>query len=204
LISTFLPLNPANLSVEGDMRPQPEWPILTPRLTLRPFLRGDVDAVYAYRRREDVARYLFDSPMTRELCAEAVQLRVTQLTLVEEGDRLVLALERRPGGDVVGEISLICRSTAARQAEIGYILSPDVQHHGLATEATAALLDLAFQTFGFHRVFARCDTRNVPSYRLMERLGMRREAHFREHIMVKGAWANEYIYAMLAEDWRRA
>ena len=83
-------------------------------------------------------------------------------------------------------------------------MSPDVQHQGLATEATAALLDLAFETFGFHRVFARCDTRNVPSYRLMERLGMRREAHFREHIMVKGAWASEYIYAMLAEDWRRA
>ena len=183
------------------MRLQPEWPILTERLLLRPFKRGDVDAVYGYRRRDDVARYLFDQPMTRENCADAVQLRVSQLSLIEDGDRLVLAVERRSGGELIGELSLICRSTAARQAEIGYIFNPDFHGQGFATEATRALMTLGFRDHGFHRIYARCDIRNTASYRLMERLGMRREAHFRQHMLVKGAWADEYIYAALAADW---
>ena len=53
----------------------PDYPIETERLALRPFTRGDVDAVHEYRRREDVAEYLFDPPLSREECAEAVQQR---------------------------------------------------------------------------------------------------------------------------------
>jgi RimJ/RimL family protein N-acetyltransferase len=59
----------------------PDYPIRTDRLVLRPFSRGDVDAVFAYRRREDVARYLFDVPLSREECALAVQQRTSQVAL---------------------------------------------------------------------------------------------------------------------------
>ena len=74
------------------MRPSPDLPLETERLLLRPFTRGDVDAVHAYRRREDVARYLFDAPMTRETCAEAIQARIRQVSLAEENDRITLAV----------------------------------------------------------------------------------------------------------------
>ena len=182
----------------------PDVPIHTSRLILRPFTRGDVDAVFAYRQREDVARYLFDGEMSRESCAEAVQLRVRQLDLVEEGDRLVLAVERREGGEMIGEISLIWRSAPAQQGEIGYILNPNFHGQGYASEAVGALITLGFRRFALHRIFARCDPRNTASYRLMERLGMRREAHFRGHALVKGAWVDEFIYALLADEWQRS
>ncbi|KQX34078.1 hypothetical protein ASD04_17715 [Devosia sp. Root436] len=179
----------------------PDYPICTDRLTLRPFTRGDVDAVYAYRRREDVARYLFDVALSREECALAVQQRIGQVALEGDGDKIILAVDLTQTGSVIGEVSLILRSADARQAEVGWIFDPEYQGQGYATEAATAILDLAFGAGDIHRVAARCDTRNDASWRLMERLGMRREAHFREHALFKGEWDEEYIYAMLRREW---
>lgn len=179
----------------------PEYPIETERLRLRPFTRGDVDAVYAYRRRDDVARFLFDGSMSRESVAEAVQSRVNQIALIDEGDRIVLAVERRSDNHMIGEVSLIWRSISARQGEIGYVLNPEFQHQGYATEAARGLLSFGFDGFGLHRIYARCDARNVASSQVMERLGMRREAFFREHTMVKGTWDDEFLYAILDHEW---
>ncbi|WP_338719698.1 GNAT family protein [Devosia sp. XK-2] len=179
----------------------PDFPIETERLRLRPFTRGDVEAVFAYRGREDVARYLFDPPLSREECALAIQQRTTQTGFLEEGDRIVLAVETREGQGPIGEVSLIWRSAEARQGELGWIFHPAYQGHGYATEATNALLDLGFGPADLHRIFARCDARNEPSWRLMERLGMRREAHFREHARFKGEWDEEFYYAILRDEW---
>jgi RimJ/RimL family protein N-acetyltransferase len=180
----------------------PDYPLRTDRLTLRPFTRGDVDAVYAYRRREDVARYLFDVALSREECALAVQQRVSQVALETEGDKIILAVELTEIGSVIGEVSLIWRSVDARQGEVGWIFDPHYQGRGYATEAANAMLDLAFGPGDIHRVSARCDVRNQASWRLMERLGMRREAHFREHAIFKSQWDEEYIYALLWQEWR--
>jgi RimJ/RimL family protein N-acetyltransferase len=180
----------------------PDYPLLTERLKLRPFSRGDVDAVYAYRRREDVARYLFDIPLSREECALAVQQRTSQVALEEEGDKIILAVELQQNGALIGEVSLIWRSVDARQGEVGWIFDPPYQGQGFATEAANAMLDLGFGPGDMHRISARCDVRNEASWRLMERLGMRREAHFREHAIFKSAWDEEFIYAMLWQEWR--
>lgn len=179
----------------------PDYPLTTDRLRLRPFTRGDVDAVFAYRGREDVALYLFDPPLSREECALAIQQRTTQTGFANEGDRIVLAVETVDGGNLVGEVSLIWRSVEARQGELGWIFHPAFHGQGFATEATGVLVDLAFGEADLHRVYARCDARNVGSWRLMERLGMRREAHFREHALFKGAWDEEFYYAMLRDEW---
>ncbi len=174
----------------------------TERLVLRPFNRGDVDAVHGYRSREDVARFLFDGPLTREECAEIVQQRIGNVRWAMEGDRIILAIERRAGGPVIGEISLIWRSAEARQGELGYILDPEQQGRGYATEAAGRMLSLGFDRLGLHRITARCDVRNASSWRLMERLGMRREAHFHDHALFKGAWEEEYVYALVEDEWR--
>lgn len=180
---------------------RPQYPLMTERLRLRPFVRGDVDAVFAYRSRDDVARYLFDQPMSREECALAVQQRTAQLSLEEQDDRIILAAETLDGDILVGELSLIWRSVEARQGELGWIFHPDHQRRGYAREAAARLLDLAFCEADLHRVYARCDAANAPSWRLMERLGMRREAHFREHGLFKGRWDEEFYYAILRREW---
>ena len=111
----------------------PAFPIETERLRLRPFSRGDVDAVYAYRRLDEVARYLFDETMDREAVTEVVQARIGHTALVTEGDKIFLAVELREGHSLIGEVTLILRSDANRQAEIGYIFHPDFQGRGYAT-----------------------------------------------------------------------
>lgn len=197
---------PASWPVKGlgTMDYTPTLPILTRRLRLRAFVPGDVDAVFDYRRREDVTQYLTDPPMNRQRCAEIVGARMGQSRLVAEGDKIFLAVERRSDAAMLGEVTLILRGLEARQGEIGYILHPRHHGQGYATEATQALLALAFDGARLHRVYARCDVRNAASYGVMERLGMRREAHFREHALFKGAWDEEFIYALLEQEWRTA
>jgi RimJ/RimL family protein N-acetyltransferase len=92
-------------------------------------------------------------------------------------------------------------SATHQQVEIGYVLHPDAQGQGFATEASRALVDLAFRELDAHRVFGRIDARNLASGRVLERLGMRREAHLVSNEWVKGEWTDEAIYAVLASEW---
>jgi RimJ/RimL family protein N-acetyltransferase len=148
-----------------------------------------------------VSEFLFDEPMNHEECAEAVRSRTTQIAFTGEGDKILLAVERNDDGRLIGEVSLIWRSVADQQAEIGYILHPDAHRQGYATEAADALLAFGFGPVGLHRIYARCDARNAGSAGVMKRLGMREEAHFREHAHFKGRWDEELICAILDRDW---
>ena len=189
-------MNVSHVPLPATVQFAPDYPVETARLILRPFSRGDVDAVYSYRSRPDVAEYLFDPPMNHDECAEAVRQRTGQIAFSGEGDKILLAVERKEDARLVGEVSLIWRSVADQQAEIGYILHPDAQGQGIATEAARALLAFGFEVVGLHRIYARCDARNLASARVMQRLGMREEAHFREHMQVKGRWDEELIYGI--------
>jgi RimJ/RimL family protein N-acetyltransferase len=105
---------------------------------------------------------------------------------------------------MVGDFSLQYESAEHSVAELGYLLSTDAQGYGYATEAALALLALAFDGLGFHRVIARVEARNAASVALAERLGMRREARFVENEWVKGEWQSELVYAILAREWEQA
>jgi len=194
----------SNVPLPATVLYVPRYTMETERLKLRPFNRGDVDAVFAYRSLPAVARYLFDDPMSHEECAEAVRLRAGQIAFAGEGDKILLAIERKADSRLIGEVSLIWRSIADEQAEIGYILHPEAQGQGHATEAAQALLAFAFGQVRLHRVYARCDARNAASAKVMARLGMREEAHLHEHAFVKGRWDEELIFSILDRDWSGA
>ena len=114
-----------------------------------------------------------------------------------EGEWRNLAVEC--GGHFIGEVGVTLASRAHRQCEIGYVFDPRWHGHGYATQASAAMVDFAFAGLGAHRVVGRMDARNDASARVMERLGMRREAHLRENEYVKGEWTDEVIYAVLED-----
>jgi RimJ/RimL family protein N-acetyltransferase len=180
----------------------PEQPVVTARLTLRSFTPDDLDDLYAYHSRPDVARYLHwearDLPQARQALAE--QCRETRLD--DEGDWLTFAVVWREAGRVVGEVGLKWLSREHRQGETGFIFNPDYQGRGLATEAAECMLAIGFGTLGWRRIIGCCDARNDASARLMERIGMRREAHLRHSGIVKGKWADELIYAILDDEWK--
>ena len=88
--------------------------------------------------------------------------------------------------------------------EIGFIVHPDHQGHGYATESMRPLMRIAFEDVGLHRVIGRVEARNIASARVLEKLGLRREAHLVENEYVKGEWQSELVYAMLDREWRAA
>jgi RimJ/RimL family protein N-acetyltransferase len=183
---------------------RPDYPIVTERLLLRPFAADDLDPLHEIRSRPDVNRFLYTGPLSREETSEALSDRTRQIALEAEGDRLVLAVVRRDSGTLIGDVVLIWLSEEHRQGEIGFVLHPDHQGHGYAAEAAVEMLRLGFDELGLHRIIGRCDGRNEASARLMERLGMRREAHFVENEFVKDEWCDELVYAVLAAEWGAA
>lgn len=179
----------------------PAYPVLTERLSLRPFVMADVDAVYSIQSREDVTRYLYWDPRSRRQVREVVAQRANQYRLDEFNDVLSLAVVRRDTDELIGSANLGWTSREHGQGELGYVLHPDHHGHGYATEVTKALLRLGFEGAGMHRVYGRCDGRNVASARVMAKAGMRREAHLRENEFVKGEWTDELVFALLAKEW---
>jgi RimJ/RimL family protein N-acetyltransferase len=183
------------------LRPlRPDYPLRTERLELRPFEPEDLDALFAMESLEDVARYLYNEPWTRAEAEEHLERYTAARTLEEEGEYLDLAIILLATGEVVGKSFLAWRSTEHRLAEVGYGVHPDHQGQGYATEATRVILELAFDGLTAHRVIGRLDARNVASARVLEHLGMRREAHLVENEFVKGEWASELVYALLAAE----
>ncbi len=172
----------------------------TPRLVLRRYRDGDLEDLVAIESDLEVVRYLYWEPRSREEVATALAGRIGPASLGEDGDILQLAVEH--GARVVGELVLWTRSAQHQQAEVGFVFSPRHRGQGLATEATAALLDWAFASGRIHRVFGRADARNSASVALMRRLGMREEALLRENEWFKGEWSDEVVCAVLAADWQ--
>jgi RimJ/RimL family protein N-acetyltransferase len=180
----------------------PEFPLLTERLVVRPFVEEDYDALYALRSREDVMRWMYGAPATPEEARASLERRLADVAIAATGDRLACVIESATTGEALGECMLTLVSEEHSLAEVGFVLHPDHQGHGYATEATRALLRLAFEELRLHRVIGRCEARNDASANVLERLGMRREAHLVENEWVKGEWQSELVYALLDREWR--
>ena len=177
-------------------------PLGTARMTLRPYEMGDLAALHDMFSREDVCRYLVWAPMDLAQARAKLEQRVQQTHIEADGDALLLAAVDAETGRMIGEFMLRLTSAKSRQGEIGWSIHPDVQGRGLATEGAREMLRLGFDALGLHRIAAECDPRNVGSLRVMERLGMRREAQFVENEFLKGEWIGEIVCAMLEAEWR--
>ena len=178
-------------------RVEPDARILrTARLVLRPLTAADIPAIVGYRDDPEVARYQSWERYS-EADARALVDSVADATPGAPG-WFQWGIER--DGILLGDCGLkICDDP--RLGVIGYTLGRAHQGRGLATEAVRAVLDLAFHRLGLHRVSASADGDNHRSLALLERLGMRREAHFRRSDWFKGAWCDEVVHALLRDEW---
>jgi RimJ/RimL family protein N-acetyltransferase len=163
---------------------------------------SDLDDLFAFHSRPEVVRYTPWPVRDRDETRVALERKLSQGELRGDGEWLVLAIELRETGTVIGEVLLKWASAADRQGEVGYALHTDHQGKGLASEAVREMLRVGFEELGLHRIVAILDDRNTPSARLLERLGMRREAHHLDASMFKGEWAGVYVYALLEDEWR--
>lgn len=172
------------------------------RLCLRRFTPGDALALAAYRSDPDVARYQsWDAPFSLE---EATALIADFAS--GDPDRpgwFQWAIERLDEPGIVGDIG-VNKLDDGMQAMIGYTLAPAFQGRGYGVELIERLVQHLLVEKGLHRLSAECDTRNDPSVRLLEQVGFRREGHLRSSTWSKGEWSDDYVYALLAEEWQPA
>ena len=181
------------------------WPVRTDRLLLRPATPADAAAAWQWRRLPEVSRWITSAPTTYEAFREYFVSPgwLARALIVERDDQ--------PIGDLMLRVtdawaqSEVADQARGVQAELGWCLHPAQQGHGYASEAVAALIGVCFDQLGIRRIEASCFAENEPSWRLMERLGMRREVHAAaESLHRSGRWLDGYTYALLAAEWHSA
>lgn len=166
-------------------------------------MASDWEATWRYRRLPEVGRWL-TSAATDPDAYRGAFVDPTYLS------RTLVVLR---GDDVVGDVmvKVVDAWTQAEvtdrgrraEAELGWVIDPAHQGQGLATEAMAEVLRLCFEDLGLRRVVAMCFAANEASWRLMERLGMRREgSDVRASLHRTEGWLDGCTYALLADEWR--
>jgi ribosomal-protein-alanine N-acetyltransferase len=174
-------------------------PLQTPRLLLRDFVEDDWRTVHSYAADPEVVRYMEWGPNN-----EAETKNYVELVIASQKDEprldFDLVATLRADGRLIGACSLHVSDPHNREGWIGYVLNPECWGQGYATEAARALLVFGFTQFGLHRIFATCDPHNAASARVLEKIGMRREGHLREHKWQKGTWRDSFLYAILEHE----
>lgn len=179
------------------------WPVRTARLSIRPMTAEDVEPLWQFRRIPSMWEWIGHDFSSYERFAERMSTpQSLSRTLVLEHD-----------GRIVGDLYLgisdawsqsdVAEHAKGVQAEIGWAIDPAYAGRGLATEAAAELLRICFEDLGLRRVKALCFADNEPSWRLMERLGMRREEYaVQDSLHRTKGWLDGLTYAVLADEWR--
>jgi RimJ/RimL family protein N-acetyltransferase len=167
----------------------------TERLILRAITPDDATAIHRYMSDPEVTVFLpegqLDMDAARAFAARNAGDEATAIAVLERG-----------AGEIIGHMPFH-PWFGPRTHEIGWVFGRTHQGRGYATEAARSLLAYAFETLGCHRVIATCQPENPPSWRVMEKLGMRREAHFRAALFRGGdEWWDEYFYAILDHEYR--
>ena len=177
----------------------PPLPTLeSPRLRLRPYRQDDARAIYALYSDPVVTRYWsFPAWTRREQASDYLAARMA----LETPAVYAWALAERECDRLIGTTTLFSLSGPHKRAEIGYSLLPARQGQGLATEALRTVLEHAFGPLGLERIEADVDPRNEPSWRLLEKLGFRREGLLRNRWRVDGEVCDSFLYGLLREDY---
>jgi len=162
----------------------------------------DLAAFVAYRNDPLVARYQSWETYGEQEAIEFLRHQA-DTRLGAPGGWTQFAIELKATGALIGDCALHVKADDARQGEIGFTLAREYQGRGYAAEAVARLLDYVFAELQLHRVVAITDCENSASVALLKRLGLRREGHFVQSVWFKGRWGDEYLYAVLADEWEK-
>ncbi|GAP12546.1 acetyltransferase [Longilinea arvoryzae] len=173
----------------------------TDRLILRAFEVRDVEGFAAYRSDPDVARYQgWDIPFTELQAVEFIRA-MRRVQAGAPGKWLQLAIQVKSSGELAGDCAFKVEAEDPHQAEMGLTIARKFQRQGYGFEATVRLLDYLFFELKMHRVRAGCDELNLVSCHLLEKIGLRREAHLIENLWFKGRWSSEYWFGILDREW---
>lgn len=175
----------------------------TERLILRKFKEADAETFYKYRTMPQVALYQGEGWVNYSF-EQAVEFVKGQKDF-EPGIAdtwFQIVIELKAAGKMIGDCAIHTLAQDTNQVEIGFTLNPVYQNKGFAAEAVEGLIGYIFDVLDMHRVTAITDVRNENSIKLIEKLGLRREGHFIKNAWNKGEYTDEYLFAMLKDEWQ--
>ena len=177
-------------------------PIHTQRIIIRKFEDGDAPDIVEYSLGADfwLSRNIGWDPTEEAVLAYYGPMR--NIYPESYTKWLDLVIELKANSKVVGNVGIGFANGEREQAMVGCLLGCQYQGRGLASEALRALISFGIGSMGLHRIHARTGSLNTASWHLMERVGMKRETHFRRSHKVKDEWDDEFVYAVLADEWR--
>ena len=170
--------------------------IETERLILRDFVPGDWKAAHEYGSDPEVVRFMPWGPNSPAQTKSYIR-RVMGWACQKHRSKFELAVILKSEGKLIGGCGIRIQEPVLRTGDMGYCFNRNYWGKGYATEASKALIQFGFSELRMHRIWATCDTPNRASARVLEKVGMKREGHFRQDVLQKGVWRDSYFYAIL-------
>lgn len=143
--------------------------ISTKRLILRPYNKGDFDAVHEYASNDEIVKYMLFGPNTYQETVNFVTRIIDFYYCEKPITNLEYAIELN--GSMVGGVSIHI-DYDQKVGEMGWILNPIFHRQGIVSEAAEALKQYAVSKFGLIKIIAKCDSRNIASQGVMRKIGM--------------------------------
>jgi [ribosomal protein S5]-alanine N-acetyltransferase len=177
-------------------------PAYTSKLLLRKHVYADWETVFDYSRRDDYRRYMPLSAPSPD-SAQRFILKILDNQVNVASQELNVAVCRRDGKQLIGDVRLVLASAKRKEAHIGYALNPSEWGNGYAVDAVTAVVAHGFAV-GLHRIAATCDVENFRSRRILEKAGLRHEGTLRKYMQVREEWRDCFIFGIIAEDLKNA
>jgi len=175
--------------------------ISTERLLLRPIHKSDAESVFRYRSDAITNKFQGWIPKAIDDVVSFIDNRVSP-TININGTWFQFVVIKKDDGALIGDVGLHFFDPDNKQVEIGCTIDKNYQKHGYASEALAEIFQYLFKALEKHRIIASIDPRNEGSIRLVEKIGFRKEAHFKKSIFQDGEWLDDLVYAILWSEWK--
>ncbi|APC78965.1 GNAT family N-acetyltransferase [Clostridium botulinum] len=174
--------------------------ISTERLILRGIKASDAESMFKYRSNPQIYKFQSWKPQTLEEVKEFICEKTAKIPNIPD-TWYQLGILLKETDELVGDIGIHFIDSDNLQAEIGFTLSLGHQCKGYATEAIIGVINYLFNNLKKHRIIASVDPRNIKSIALLERIQMRKEAHFKKSFWFNNEWTDDVVYAILKEEW---
>ena len=175
----------------------------TKRLCIRPVCLSDKEALFSYRADPETYKHLSFVPKELGDIENFIKKSPENINIPGTWFQLVVLLKET--NTLIGDIGLhfLDSDSKNKTVEIGYTMNPEYRNKGYAKEALREIIDYLFSTLNKHRITASIDPLNEASIRLIEKLGFRKEAHFKKSLFFHGKWVDDLVYALLLEEWSK-
>lgn len=167
------------------------------RVKLRPLKLTDIEDLYNYRSDFETNKYQSWIPKDLEDVETFIKTNPNKFNI--SNTWFQLGIIEKASDHLIGDIGVHFKDN--QQIELGITLSKAKQRKGFATEAMKATINYLFKELNKHRIVTSIDPRNTNSINLMQRLGFRKEGHFKESIYFNGEWVDDIVFAILKKEW---